>query len=87
MVGRSFLASTSMEQGRHASCHAFGTEVHTQPELFPYGIYAVPEISMVGLTEQECSARGIASSTSVPSCLMSPKKNKKVGQHKKMKMR
>ena len=60
VIGFPSLASTSMEQGRHASCHAFGTEVHTQPELFPYGIYAVPEISMVGLTEQECSAKGIA---------------------------
>ncbi len=60
VIGFPSLASTSMEQGRHASCHAFGTEVHTQPELFPYGIYAVPEISMVGLTEQECNARGIA---------------------------
>lgn len=60
VIGFPSLASTSMEQGRHASCHAFGTEVHTQPELFPYGIYAVPEISMVGLTEQECAAKGIA---------------------------
>lgn len=60
VIGFPSLASTSMEQGRHASCHAFGTEVHTQPELFPYGIYAVPEISMVGLTEQECHAKGIA---------------------------
>ena len=60
VIGFPSLASTSMEQGRHASCHAFGTELQTQPELFPYGIYAVPEISMVGLTEQECSAKGIA---------------------------
>jgi NAD(P) transhydrogenase len=60
VIGFPSLASTSMEQGRHASCHAFGTEVHSQPELFPYGIYAVPEISMVGLTEQECNQKGIA---------------------------
>jgi len=60
VIGFPSLASTSMEQGRHASCHAFGAEVHSQPELFPYGIYAVPEISMVGLTEQECNQRGIA---------------------------
>ena len=60
VVGFPSLASTSMEQGRHAACHAFDAEVHSQPELFPYGIYAVPEISMVGLTEQECNQRHIA---------------------------
>jgi len=60
VIGFPSLASTSMEQGRHAACHAFGAEVHSQPELFPFGIYAVPEISMVGLTEQECTERGIA---------------------------
>ena len=60
VVGFPSLASTSMEQGRHAACHAFGADVASQPELFPYGIYAVPEISMVGLTEQECNQRHIA---------------------------
>ncbi|MDH3760883.1 MAG: Si-specific NAD(P)(+) transhydrogenase [Gammaproteobacteria bacterium] len=60
VIGFPSLASTSMEQGRHAACHAFGADVASQPELFPYGIYAVPEISMVGLTEQECNQRGIA---------------------------
>ena len=60
VIGFPSLASTSMEQGRYAACHAFGTDVSSQPELFPYGIYAVPEISMVGLTEQECNQRSIA---------------------------
>ena len=60
VIGFPSLASTSMEQGRHAACHAFGAEVASQPELFPFGIYAVPEISMVGLTEQECNERHIA---------------------------
>ncbi len=60
VIGFPSLASTSMEQGRHAACHAFEAEVASQPELFPYGIYAVPEISMVGLTEQECNERHIA---------------------------
>ncbi len=60
VIGFPSLASTSMEQGRYAACHAFGADVSSQPELFPYGIYAVPEISMVGLTEQECNQRGIA---------------------------
>ena len=60
VIGFPSLASTSMEQGRAAACHAFGAEVHSQPELFPYGIYSVPEISMVGLTEKECNQKGIA---------------------------
>ncbi len=59
VIGFPSLASTSMEQGRHAACHAFEADVASQPELFPYGIYAVPEISMVGLTEQECNKRHI----------------------------
>ena len=60
VIGFPSLASTSLEQGRAAACHAFGTEVHSQPELFPYGIFSVPEISMVGLTEKECNQRGIS---------------------------
>jgi NAD(P) transhydrogenase len=53
MVGFPALASTSMEQGRLAVCHAFGLKAHSAPERFPYGIYAVPEISMVGKNEEE----------------------------------
>lgn len=60
VIGFPSLASTSMEQGRAAACHAFKVKVHSQPELFPFGIYSVPEISMCGLTEQEANARGIA---------------------------
>jgi NAD(P) transhydrogenase len=48
-----------MEQGRIAVCHHFGVEAQSVPALFPYGIYAVPEISMVGRTEQELTAEGI----------------------------
>ncbi len=59
VVGFPSLASASMEQGRIAACHAFGAEIHTMPELFPYGIFAVPEISMVGKTEQQLTEAGI----------------------------
>src|SRR4051812_4253368 len=48
-----------MEQGRIAVCHAFGTACHSMPELFPYGVYAVPEISMVGKTEDQLTEAGI----------------------------
>jgi len=48
-----------MEQGRLATCHAFGVDANSVPELFPYGIYAIPEISMVGPTEEELTEQGI----------------------------
>src|SRR5215470_15858946 len=47
VIGFPSLASSSMEQGRCAVCHAFGIPVRHQPLLLPYGIYTVPEISMV----------------------------------------
>jgi len=59
VIGFPSLASTSMEQGRVAACHAFGIPMPPPPEFFPYGIYSVPEISMVGMTESEVRERGI----------------------------
>jgi NAD(P) transhydrogenase len=47
------LAATAMEQGRIATLHAFGEPVQTLPELIPTGVYAVPEIAMVGQTEEQ----------------------------------
>jgi NAD(P) transhydrogenase len=52
IVGFPALASTSMEQGRRAVCHAFGQPFKGCPHL-PYGLYAIPEISMVGKTEEQ----------------------------------
>ncbi len=59
VIGFPSLASTSMEQGRLAACHALGLEAHSVPELFPYGIYTIPEISMVGRTEMELTELGV----------------------------
>jgi NAD(P) transhydrogenase len=59
VIGFPSLASTSMEQGRLAACHAFGVEASSVPELFPYGIYSIPEISMVGRTEDELTEAGV----------------------------
>ncbi|HEX3346467.1 MAG TPA: Si-specific NAD(P)(+) transhydrogenase [Acetobacteraceae bacterium] len=58
-IGFPSLASTSMEQGRIAACHAVGIALPPAPEFFPYGIYAVPEISTVGMTEEEVRQRDI----------------------------
>ncbi len=59
LIGFPSLASTSMEQGRLAACHAFGVETNSVPELFPYGIYTIPEISTVGRNEEELTAAGV----------------------------
>src|SRR5271169_784560 len=56
IIGFPALASTSMEQGRLASCRMFGAPSEHMPELFPYGIYTIPEISMVGQTEEKLTA-------------------------------
>ena len=60
VIGFPSLASTSMEQGRIAACHALGQAAHEPPDYFPYGIYSVPEISTVGMNEEEVRERGIA---------------------------
>jgi len=58
IIGFPSLASTSMEQGRIAACHAFGVSLPPAPETFPYGIYAVPEISTVGQSEEQVRESG-----------------------------
>lgn len=60
VVGFPSLASTSMEQGRLASSHACGQPTGPSLGVFPYGIYTIPEVSMVGPSEQELSQRGEA---------------------------
>jgi NAD(P) transhydrogenase len=59
IIGFPALASTSMEQGRLASCHMFGAPSEHMPELFPFGIYTIPEISMVGQTEETLTANKV----------------------------
>jgi NAD(P) transhydrogenase len=59
VIGFPSLASTSMEQGRLAACHAFGVPATSFPEHFPYGIYTIPEISMVGKNEEELTHEGV----------------------------
>jgi len=53
VIGFPALASTSMEQGRLASCHMFGAYCQSKKETIPYGVYTIPEISVVGKTEEE----------------------------------
>jgi len=53
VIGPPALASTSMEQGRRAVCHALGRNPGTAFAVVPIGIYAVPEMASVGLTETQ----------------------------------
>src|SRR5581483_455899 len=59
VIGFPSLASTSMEQGRLAACHAFGVQVSSAPALFPYGIYTIPEISYVGRNEEQLTQENV----------------------------
>lgn len=59
VVGFPALASTSGAQGRLASAHAFGVETQSVDVPLPFGIYSIPEISYVGMNEEELTQREI----------------------------
>ena len=60
VIGFPALASTSMEQGRVAVCHAFGLKYKQRvASLLPMGIYTIPEISAAGETETSCKEKKI----------------------------
>lgn len=63
VIGFPSLAATSSEQGRRAACYAFGVEAAPMAPHFPIGIYTIPEVSLVGLPEQELSRHGVAYET------------------------
>jgi NAD(P) transhydrogenase len=60
VIGFPALASTSMEQARVAMCHAFdlGYKTRLSP-ILPLGIYTIPELAMVGKTEDGARAEGL----------------------------
>jgi NAD(P) transhydrogenase len=60
VIGFPALASTSMEQGRRAVRHALGVENGAgMSPLLPNGIYTIPEVSMVGETEESLKKQGV----------------------------
>ncbi len=60
VIGFPALASTSMEQARVAMVNAFDLKYKSKlAPLLPYGIYTIPETSMVGLTEEDCLTKDI----------------------------
>ncbi len=58
-IGAPALASTSSHQGRHVACHAFGASLGDFPTVFPVGVYTIPELSMVGKTEEQLKEEGV----------------------------
>lgn len=60
VIGQPALASVSMEQGRVAACYAFGIPFKQSVDpLAPFGVYSIPEVAMVGLTEEAARDAGI----------------------------
>ena len=56
VIGRPSLAATAMEQGRRAACHALDIEFPDEEERMPIGIYAIPELASIGLSEAAARA-------------------------------
>jgi NAD(P) transhydrogenase len=60
VVGFPALASVAMEQGRVAACHAFDIQYKRKvAEQFPYGLYTIPEVGMIGETEESARQKGL----------------------------
>jgi NAD(P) transhydrogenase len=65
VIGFPALAATSSEQGRIAACRMFGQNAEPMGDHFPVGIYAIPEVSMVGATEEELTRQKIPYETGI----------------------
>ena len=65
VIGYPALAATSSEQGRLAACHMFGLGAEPMSAHFPIGVYAIPEISMVGATEEELTRARVPYETGI----------------------
>ena len=60
VIGFPALSSVSMEQARVAMVHAFELKYKENiGPILPLAIYTIPEISMVGVTEEECQQKNI----------------------------
>lgn len=57
IIGPPSLASASMEQGRRAVCNAFNLPVGSMSQMIPTGIYSIPELSSVGLSEAQARSQ------------------------------
>jgi NAD(P) transhydrogenase len=61
VLGPPALASVSMEQARVAACWAFDIPLKRSVDVLPpFGVYSIPEVAMVGLTEEASESQGVA---------------------------
>ena len=60
VIGFPDLTSTSRMQGRLAACHAFDAPSYPLPDLFPYAVRTIPELAMIGKTEQDLTDAGVS---------------------------
>lgn len=65
VIGYPSLAATSSEQGRLAALHMFGEETAPLGDRFPIGIYSIPEISMMGETEEGLTSKKVPYETGI----------------------
>ena len=64
-AGGQGLAATAFEQGRLAGLVSQGQPSDTMPDLVPTGVYAIPELGMVGRTEEELTEAAVPYVTGV----------------------
>ena len=65
VIGFPALAAMSSEQGRLAACRMFDVDAEPIGSHYPIGIYAIPELSSVGATEEELTRRKVPYETGV----------------------
>jgi NAD(P) transhydrogenase len=56
VIGPPALATSAMEQGRRAMCHALGRDPGDAAAALPIGVYTIPEMASVGLDEARVRA-------------------------------
>lgn len=57
--GLCMLAHAASAQGEVALAHILGKPCHVRLDIVPSAVFTVPELSMVGLTEDQCTERGM----------------------------
>ena len=66
VIGFPALAATAMEQGRIAALAALGRPARAMVDCLPIGIYSIPEISIVGRTEEQLTEAGVPYEVGIP---------------------
>lgn len=73
-IGYPALASAAIEQARVAVCHAFELQYKRRvSEILPYAVWTIPEVAVVGQTEESLLARGIPFETGRASFRLNPR--------------